>query len=73
MSVLRCLAGGVSVKDSASALGLSTSTISAHKYNMFLKTGAKSTLELILGAVRSGVIPLESLPALKARVEIHRR
>ena len=72
MEVLLAMARGSTDKEIAETLNLSLSTVFAHKYNMFHKTGAQSTRELILGALRSGIIKLEDLPVLKARVQVAR-
>lgn len=67
--VLRALAVGGSCKSIACNLNLSAKTIDAHKFNLFRKTGAHTQLELILGALRAGVVHIEDLPALTVRIE----
>jgi DNA-binding CsgD family transcriptional regulator len=61
--VLRLLAVGSGVKGAAQALDLSPSTIEAHVYNMMGKAQVHSTLELILAALRGGILILADLPA----------
>jgi two-component system response regulator NreC len=54
--VLQLLAEGKSNKDVATLLTLSTYTIETHRSNIFQKLNLHSTAELILYAVRKGVI-----------------
>lgn len=71
IEVLYRLASGEGVKVAAEGLNISIATVNAHKYNMFRKTGATSIIELVLGAVRSGLISVNQLPELGARVQSH--
>lgn len=68
LEILLAMARGLMEKEIAAELGIATATVSAHKLNMFHKTGAQSARELVFGALRSGIIKLEDLPQLKARV-----
>jgi two-component system, NarL family, response regulator NreC len=54
--VLHLLAEGKSNKEVASILGLSLYTIETHRSNLLQKLNLKGTAELILYAVRKGVI-----------------
>jgi two-component system, NarL family, response regulator NreC len=54
--ILQLLAEGKSNKDAASLLNLSTYTVETHRSNIFQKLNLHSTAELILYAVRKGVI-----------------
>jgi DNA-binding NarL/FixJ family response regulator len=54
--VLQLLAEGKAVKEVASILGLSLYTIETHRNNIFQKLDLHSVAELILYAVRKGVI-----------------
>ncbi len=69
LEVLKKMATGLSVKEIGAALFIHEKTVSAHKFNMMQKTGARSRIELVLAAVRSGVLQLEDLPKFTARVE----
>ncbi len=60
--VLKAMATGSGAKGAARQLNLSVKTIEAHRYNMCRKIEAHSTLELVLMALRCGVITLEDLP-----------
>jgi DNA-binding NarL/FixJ family response regulator len=54
--ILQLLAEGASNKDVASALGLSTTTVICHRQHIFQKLNLHGLADLILYAVRKGVI-----------------
>jgi DNA-binding NarL/FixJ family response regulator len=54
--ILQLLAEGKSGKDIAQLLNLSAHTVETHRGNIFQKLGLHSTAELILYAIRKGVI-----------------
>ena len=54
--VLQMLAEGKTVKDIARGLDLSTHTVDTHKSNLMQKLGLHNMAELILYAVRKGII-----------------
>lgn len=54
--VLQMLAEGKTVKDIARTLDLSTHTVDTHKSNLMQKLGLHNMAELILYAVRKGII-----------------
>jgi len=54
--VLQLVAEGNSTKEIAAVLGVSTHTVDTHRANVIEKLGLKGTAELILFAVRRGVI-----------------
>ena len=54
--VLQLLAEGKSNKDAAQLLGLSLYTVETHRSNIFQKLNLHSSAELILYAIRKGVI-----------------
>ena len=54
--IFRLLAEGRSVSEIAEDLNLSPKTVSNHRGNLMEKLGLKSTAELVLYAVRQGVI-----------------
>ena len=54
--VLRCLAEGLSDRECAERLNITPSTIRYHLGNLFLKTGLSTRAEVIVHAVRSGVV-----------------
>lgn len=55
--VLRCLAGGMTNRKTASELGISVRTVTVHVSNLLRKTGAASRTEAALWAVRQGIAP----------------
>jgi DNA-binding CsgD family transcriptional regulator len=61
--ILLLLAQGHGTKGAAQILDLSPKTVEAHKYNMRLKTEAHSTVDLVLAALRAGLISTNDLPA----------
>jgi len=54
--IIRLLAGGLRAKEAAAQLGVSTRTIEAHRANLMRKLGLRSTVELVLFAVRKEII-----------------
>jgi len=64
VEVLRLAARGMSVKEIAGLKQRSYKTIEFHLNSMRLKTGVHSTLELVLTALRAGVITMEDLPEI---------
>lgn len=56
------MGGGHSNKSMARELGLSIKTIEAHRFNLSQKTGTSSALQLVLLALRSGIVTLGDLP-----------
>jgi DNA-binding CsgD family transcriptional regulator len=59
--VLKLLASGQGLTGTARKLNLSVHTVDAHKYNMVKKTGM-NTVELIVAALRGGVLQIDDLP-----------
>lgn len=53
--VLQLIAEGLSVKEAASVLGISTRTVEFHKYSMMEALGLKSSAELMRFAVEHGI------------------
>lgn len=53
--VLQLIAEGLSVKQAASVLGISTRTVEFHKYSMMESLGFKSSAELMRFAVEHGI------------------
>ncbi len=53
---MRRLAEGVSNKELASALTVSLSTIESHRYSIFQKLNVHTIAELVLYAVRRGLL-----------------
>lgn len=60
--VVRLLAAGATMKEAASALGLSPRTVETHKYQSMEALGLKTTAELIRYALEHGLTP-PSAPA----------
>jgi DNA-binding NarL/FixJ family response regulator len=56
--VLQLLGEGKSNKEAANVLGLSPSTLETHRTNLMQKLGLHNTAEIVLYAVRKGVIHL---------------
>ena len=54
--VLQLLAEGKSNKEAASVLKLSPYTVETHRTNMMQKLGVHNTAEIVLYAVRKGII-----------------
>lgn len=62
LQVLRLVAEGHSMKGIARELEISRRTVESHKYEIMRKVGAKNTAELVLRAVRLGIVPVTSDP-----------
>lgn len=60
--VLKLIAGGGGLKGAAQKLELSPKTIEAHLVNMRAKTGLGHVNDLVLGALRAGLLTLDDLP-----------
>lgn len=56
--VLQLVAEGHSMKGIARELEISRRTVESHKYEIMRKIGASSTAELVLSAVRLGLVPV---------------
>jgi two-component system, NarL family, response regulator NreC len=56
--VLQLLAEGKSNKEAASVLGLSPYTVETHRTNLMQKLGLHNTAEIVLYAVRKGIIKM---------------
>jgi len=54
--VLQLLAEGKSNKEAATVLNLSPYTVETHRTNMMQKLGVHNTAEIVLYAVRKGII-----------------
>ncbi len=54
--VLRLIAEGLSAKEIAAELGISTKTVEAHRTSLMRKLGARKATELVRYAVRHGLI-----------------
>jgi len=54
--VLRLIADGLSAKEIASQLGISTKTVEAHRTSLMRKLGARKATELVRYALRHGLI-----------------
>jgi DNA-binding CsgD family transcriptional regulator len=68
--VLKLLAAGNTIRSAAVALNLSWHTVEAHRYNMGVKTGLRTKLDLVTMALRIGLLKLEDLPVSEARVTV---
>lgn len=64
------MATGLTVRKIAKRLGISINTVEAHRYQAMGRTGANTSIQLILAAVRCGAVPVDSLPALDLPVFI---
>jgi len=64
--VLKLLADGLTIKEIASNLKLSTKTVDVHKYNLMRKLDIHDRAELIKFAIRENLIrlPVMSAPTL---------
>lgn len=56
--ILQLLAEGKSNKEAAAVLNLSPHTVETHRTNLTQKLGLHNTAEIVLYAVRKGIIPL---------------
>lgn len=54
--VLRLLVEGRTVRSAASALGVSTKTVDAHKFNLMRKLGVHNKVDLVMSAIQMGVV-----------------
>src|ERR1700688_5142898 len=64
LDVLMSFAGGCSAKVTATALSISVKTVESHRFSMMKKTGCTTTIQLVMAALRCGVVTLEDLPDL---------
>lgn len=60
--VLRLVATGLTMKEVAARLNISTRTAESHKYQMMEQLGIKTTAELVQYAVRQGLLDNEAFP-----------
>jgi DNA-binding NarL/FixJ family response regulator len=56
--VLRFIAQGLTMKEIAAQLGISTRTAESHKYEMMEGLGVKTTAELVQLAIKLGLISI---------------
>lgn len=61
------------VKGAATALGLQSNTIEAHRYNVMGKLRAHTFVEAVLMLLRSGALKLSDLPDAGVRVCVRDR
>jgi two-component system response regulator NreC len=54
--VLKLLVEGRTVRSAASALGVSTKTVDAHKFNLMRKLGVHNKVDLVMSAIQMGVV-----------------
>jgi DNA-binding NarL/FixJ family response regulator len=65
--VFRLLAGGVTMRDIASKLGLSRKTVETHRAQVMARLGARHVPELVRLAIRLGIVSTEDPVAEPAR------
>ena len=58
--VLELLAEGETVRSAATALGLSSKTVDAHKFNLMRKLGVHNKAQLVMWAVRERIVKIPS-------------
>jgi DNA-binding NarL/FixJ family response regulator len=58
IEVLQAFAGGMSTEEVATSLGISINTVRTHLKNILARLGARSKLEAVIMALRSGLIEL---------------
>lgn len=68
MECLRALAAGMTVKDYAIQKNLSVKTVEAHRMSLLRKTGAGTTLRLVLAALRLGIVTMNDIPVFAHRM-----
>jgi DNA-binding NarL/FixJ family response regulator len=68
MDVLKFLAAGFGLKGTAQALKLSQNTIDVHRSNMMRKANVHSTIQMVIFALRKGLVKIEDLPEAPAKV-----
>jgi DNA-binding NarL/FixJ family response regulator len=56
--VLKLLAEGKTVRAAALALGLSSKTVDAHKFNLMRKLGIHNKVQLIMWAIRTKIVKI---------------
>lgn len=66
--VIRLTARGFSAKEIAHSLQLTVKTVGVHRFNAMKKAQVHSTIELVLGAIRSGEIKITELPKMDVRL-----
>lgn len=64
MQLMRLIAAGFTNKEIAKKLYLAVDTIKTSRRELILKSGAKSTMAMIMDALRQGLIKLEDIDAL---------
>jgi DNA-binding NarL/FixJ family response regulator len=60
--VLKLLAEGKTVRAAATALGLSSKTVDAHKFNLMRKLGIHKRAELVMWAIQKRVVKIPLSP-----------
>lgn len=63
MQILEYICEGLSNGDISSALGISQATVKQHVMNTYTKLGARSRSELIIVALRTGLVVPSWMPA----------
>lgn len=56
MEIIKLCHSGLMSKEIANKLNISSRTVEMHKNNIFKKLGINSTLELVLYAMKNGII-----------------
>jgi DNA-binding CsgD family transcriptional regulator len=61
--VLKLVASGLTIRETANALGVGFGTVAAYRRTLHLKTRSRNATELILWAIRNGVVTVEVTPS----------
>lgn len=67
IEVLAQIAKGLSAAEVATELGIEVKTVETHRLNMFRKTGACKSIELVLAAIDAGLVDPPKLDVRVAR------
>lgn len=60
LDVLMAISNGLQTREIAETLHVSVNTVESHRKNLFFKLGVRNSVELIIKAVKSGIISLDS-------------
>ena len=71
LTVLKCIAAGMSTKAIAHELRITFKTAACHRYHILAKFGATNTADLICRAIREGLIDVGNAPRPRQSLHQH--